>query len=178
MIAIVVAAMLLATASPVPAQPTVPVQPATVPIAGALVRPGAARDAAARGRLSRESITATDPDKRVSVYEGVRVADVLRDAGASVGDAVRGQVARAYVVVTASDRYSVVFSLAELQTAESRCAPIVADTRDGNPLGVDVGPLRIVAPCDLTHARWVRGVSSLSVVVVPGEPPAAGGMHH
>jgi hypothetical protein len=151
-------------ASPAPA----PAAAAPVPVTGDLVRPGFAFDAAARAALPRTSVSGTDPDASVATYDGVALADIVHAAGANVGDAVRGSAARAYVVVHASDGYVAVFSLAELRGAETRCTPILADARDGSALAAAVGPLRVVAPCDLTHARWVRGVVSLSVVVVPG----------
>src|SRR5450631_1509457 len=44
-------------------------------------------------------------------------------------------------------------------------APILAEARDGTPLPSKQGPVQIVAPCDLTHARWVRGVTQLTVIV-------------
>ncbi len=155
-------------ASPVTPPAAVP----AVPITGDLVRAGSVFDAAARSAVPRTSVSGTDPDASVATYDGVALADIVRAAGAKVGDAVRGSAARAYVVVHASDGYVAVFSLAELRGAENRCTPILADARDGMPLAAAVGPLRVVAPCDLTHARWVHGVVSLSIVVVPGTETA------
>jgi hypothetical protein len=152
------------TASPAPA----PLALAPVPVTGDLVRPGFVFDAAARAAVPRTSASGTDPDASVATYDGVALADIVHAAGANVGDAVRGSAARAYVAVHGSDGYVAMFSLAELRGAETRCTPILADARDGNALAAAVGPLRVVAPCDLTHARWVRGVVSLSIVVVPG----------
>ena len=139
-----------------------------VPVGGALVRPGTALDAAAWARLPHVRVKAADHDGKVGEFAGVRIADVLHDAGAPVGDAVRGEAARAYVLVSASDGYAAIFTLAELDTAEARCAPILADARDGAPLAGDAGPVRVVAPCDRTHARWVRGITNLTVVVASG----------
>jgi hypothetical protein len=63
------------------------------------------------------SATAVDHDGRSSKYEGIRLADVVRDAGAPVGDAVRGSAARAYILVSAADGYAAFFTLGELDTA-------------------------------------------------------------
>ena len=158
--AVTIAAVVAATPAAVPVPPA-------LPIAGDLVRPGYAFDVAARANATRLSVTVTDPDKSSAIYAGIPLAAILRAAGAPTGDAVRGSAARAFVVVLAADGYSAIFSLAELQSGEPRCTPILADARAGLPLGADTGPLRIVAPCDLTHARWVRGVTSLHVVVTP-----------
>ena len=142
-----------------------------IPIGGALVHAGATLDAAAWTRLTHVSANAVDHDGHAGAYEGVRVGDVLRDSGAPVGDAVRGSAARAYVVVSASDGYSAVFALAELETAEPRCAPLFAQTLDGAPLTAKVGPVQVIAPCDRTHARWVRNATAVTVVVPPAVAP-------
>ncbi len=166
---------LVAAVGAAPAPSPVAVPP--IPVTGDLVRPEFVFDTAARAAVPRTSVSGTDPDTSVATYDGVALADIVRAAGASVGDAVRGSAARAYVVVRGSDGYVAVFSLAELRGAETRCSPILADARDGNALAATVGPLRVVAPCDLTHARWVRGVVSLSIGVVPG-PETTMPNHH
>jgi hypothetical protein len=136
-----------------------------VPVSGALVRPGVVWDAAAMPGLSRVTVRAIDHDGSSAQYRGARVADIVHAAGVPVGGAVRGAAARAYVRVSATDGYAAIFSLAELQTTQAQCAPILAETRNGWALTAGVGPLRIVAPCDRTHARWVRGVTRLTVIV-------------
>ena len=136
-----------------------------VPVRGEFVHAGAALDGATWSRLQSTSVAATGHDQQTATYGGVRLADLLSDSGAPVGDQVRGKAARAYLVVGAADRYTAIFSLAELDPAEVRCAPILANSRDGLALGTDDGPLMVVAPCDRTHARWVRQVTGLTIVV-------------
>jgi hypothetical protein len=150
--------------SPAPSPAAVP----AIPVTGDLVRPGFVFDATARAAVPRTSVSGTDPDASVATYDGVALADIVHAAGANVGDAVRGAAALSYLAVRASDGYVAVFSLAELRGAETRCTPILADARAGSPLAAAVGPVRVVAPCDLTHARWVRGVVSLSILVTLG----------
>lgn len=162
MIATVVFAALVAAASPAP------VSLPAVPVTGTLARDRFSFDATARATAPRVAVAATDANRSVATFGGVALAEILREAGAPIGDAVRGPAARAFVIVHATDGYAAVFSLAETQNADARCAPILADTRDGGALDATSGPLRIVAPCDLTHARWVHGVASLEIVVVPG----------
>src|SRR5450755_2291976 len=156
-------ALLLAAAVATPGQPALP----AIPIGGAFVRSGAVFNAAELARLASATVRAIDHDGSTGEYRGARLADIVHAAGAPVGGAVRGKAARAFVSVSAADGYSAIFTLAELQTKAERCAPILADTRDGRRLGRDVGPLRIVAPCDSTHARWVREVTKLTVIVSP-----------
>lgn len=143
-----------------------------IPVGGAFVRPAAALDDAVWKRLPHVEAKAADHDGNVGSYGGVRLADLLRDAGAPVGAAVRGKAARAYVLVSAADEYSAIFTLAELQTRDTRCAPLLANSRDRVALRSDDGPIRVVAPCDRTHARWVRGVTKLTVIVTPGAESA------
>jgi hypothetical protein len=52
--------------------------------------------------------------------------------------------ARSYVVVRAADGYAAVFSLAELE----------------------IGPFRMLAPCDKTQARWAREVTGPRTVTI------------
>ncbi len=60
-----------------------------------------------------------------------------------------------------------------IETSEARCAPLLADARDRSPLPPHVGPVQVVAPCDRTHARWVRAVTELTIVVAGTSAPAA-----
>ena len=82
-----------------------------------------------------------------------------------IGDAIRGNAARAYVLVSAADGYAAILSLVELDAAGSRCAPLAASEADGAPLPGREGPVQIVAPCDGSHARWVRAVTKLTIVI-------------
>jgi hypothetical protein len=43
---------------------------------------------------------------------------------------------------------------------------VVADKRDGKPLDLREGPLRIVAPGDKRPARWARQVTTLRVIAL------------
>ena len=67
-----------------------------------------------------------------------------------------------YVVATGSDGYSVVLSLAEVDPAFHENQVIVADHRDGQPLGKN-GPLQLIVPGDKRPARWVHNLVSISL---------------
>ena len=121
----------------------------------------------ARGVGDRpQDVPAHDADARSgshsAVYEGVLVAEVLRRAGAPIGD-LRGNTLT-YVLASARDDHQVVFSLAELDPALARNTVIVADTVDGQDLGEDQRRLRIVVAGDQRPARSVRMLTQLSVV--------------
>ncbi len=103
---------------------------------------------------------------QTSVYEGVLVGDLLARAGAPVGPGMRGTDITAYVVATAADGYTVVFSLTELNPHFTDSNIIVADTVDGGPLPDGQGPLRLIAPKDKHGTRWARQLQRLEVVSV------------
>ncbi|MGD0051024.1 MAG: molybdopterin-dependent oxidoreductase [Vulcanimicrobiaceae bacterium] len=144
---------------------------ATISVGGAFVRAEtlSATDVA---HWPHVGVSVVEHDGTTAEYSGVPLAVVLHDAGAPTGDAVKGAAARSYVAVTGTDGYVATYSLAELDTTERRCTPLLADQRNGAPLAAALGAFRLVAPCDHVQARWVRNVASLTVVTLPGPAPA------
>ena len=69
------------------------------------------------------------------------------------------------MVVSAADGYKVVFSLAEIDPEFTTQTILLACEVDGKPLEKGDGPFRIVVPNDKKHARWIREVASIEVVV-------------
>jgi hypothetical protein len=66
-------------------------------------------------------------------YEGVRVSDLLAKAGVPLGEKLRGRALATSVVIQATDGYTVVFSIAELDPAMNDNRIILADTMNGKP---------------------------------------------
>jgi hypothetical protein len=91
------------------------------------------------------------------------VGEVLKRAGAKLGERLRGQAHAAYLLVEAADGYRVVFALPELDEAYTDRVVLLADHRDGRPMAPPEGPFRLVVPGEKKHARWVRMVGSLVV---------------
>ena len=60
----------------------------------------------------------------------------------------------------------VAFTLAELDPAVGARRVLLADALDGNPLGAEQGPWRLVVPDDKRPARWARQVKSVTLVVL------------
>ena len=79
------------------------------------------------------------------------------------GEAIRGKALANYVLAEAADGYCVVFALPEMDPAFTDLTFLLADRRDGQPLGEVDGKLRIVVPHEKRHARWVRQVVALSI---------------
>jgi DMSO/TMAO reductase YedYZ molybdopterin-dependent catalytic subunit len=109
-------------------------------------------------------IPARQDPKVMETWSGVPMIEILRRAGAPVGERLRGRNAAAYVLVVAQDGYRAVYALAEIDPAslpERRI--LVADTLDGKPLAGDFGNLRIANKGEARFARWVRQVVALEV---------------
>lgn len=142
-------------------------------ITGAAVTPSnfSATDLAQMPRLT---VDVQNPHNgQMEHYEGVRVSDLLAKVGAPLGDKLRGKAMATYVQAIASDGYSVVYSLAELDPAFHENQSIIADRLNGKPLDAKEGPFKAVIPGDKRPARWIRMLTELQVEnVAPANAPA------
>ena len=124
--------------------------------------------------LSPEELAAL-PHKSVSVYNahskanetysGVPLADLLSKVGVPLGESVRGKVFLTGVVASGVDGYGVLYSLAEVDPSIHTGDVIVADSVDGKKLEKD-GAFKMVSSEERRPARWVRNLTSISVVKV------------
>jgi len=115
-------------------------------------------------KLPHQTVQAADRGQEAASYEGVPLAELLKLAGAPLGDALKhGDAPTWYVVVEAKDGYRAVFALAEIDPAFTDRSILLADKKDGKALTGDEGPLRIVVPGEKRHARWVRQVIGLRI---------------
>jgi len=105
-------------------------------------------------------------ENKEETYEGVAAQALLRKAGVPQEGKLRGSAMATYVLAESADGYSVLYSLAELDSDFQDSEVIVADTMDGSPLGEKQGPFKMVAPHDKRPARWIRMLKSLTVVTV------------
>lgn len=95
-------------------------------------------------------------------YSGVLLTTLLAKVNAPMGRELRGESISCYVLATGTDGYSVVLSLAEIDPEFRAGQVIVADSRDGNPLGKS-GPYQLIVPDDKRPARWVHNLNSIAV---------------
>jgi len=118
--------------------------------------------------LPRTKITAKgEHDPQPRVYEGVLVRDLLAKAGVPSGMETHGHGMMLGVVATAAaDNYHVLFSLGEIDSGFGNAQILVADRVDGQPFDATHGPLRLIVAGDKFGARWVRMLTSLTVVAV------------
>jgi len=138
-------------------------QPATLTITGDIPTPLTlkAEDLAA---MPREKGTVNEQDGTTVEYEGVNLREVLKRAGAPLGNQLRGKALASYIVAKAHDGYQVVFTLGEIDAAFGNEQILVADKLDGKPLFGYQGPLRLTIPADKAGARSVRMLESIEVV--------------
>jgi hypothetical protein len=116
-------------------------------------------------KMPRETVSIPGPDGSKIVYEGVTLLEVLKKAGAPLGEKLRGKALASYVLAKARDGYQVAFTLGELDPQFGNESILVADKRDGKPLPADKqGPFRLVCPNDHEGARSVRMLETLEIV--------------
>lgn len=114
-------------------------------------------------KMPRHTVKAKDHKGTEAEFTGVALHDILKEAGVTTGEGLRGQKLALYLVVEASDGYRAVFSLPEIDPAFNDRTALLVDLRDGKALASSEGPLRIVVPGEKRHARWVRQVVTLRV---------------
>lgn len=115
-------------------------------------------------KMPRDTATVPDPKGNKVVYEGVKLRDVLKQAGAATGKDLRGKALSTYVLAKAHDGYQVMFSLGEIDEQFGNASILIADKRDGKPLEGNQGPFRLVCPNDKEGARSVRMLEAIEVV--------------
>jgi hypothetical protein len=120
--------------------------------------------------LPRRTVTVTEENGERATYSGVDLGLLLARNGAPQGSALRGQAVADYVLVHASDGYRAVFALVELDPRFTDKIVLLADQRNGAPIGPELGPFRIVVPDEKHQARWVRNVTDISVLTAPSNP--------
>jgi DMSO/TMAO reductase YedYZ molybdopterin-dependent catalytic subunit len=115
-------------------------------------------------KMPRETVSVEEQDGSKVEYEGVPLREILKGAGAPLGNQLRGKALTTYVLAKAHDGYQVLFAIGELDAAFGNEKILVADKRDGKPLFGYQGPFRLVCPNDKAGARSVRMLETIEVV--------------
>ena len=114
-------------------------------------------------KLPRHTALLQDHGKQIS-YEGALLHDVLVRGGFDFGNGLRGKQLSTYAAALASDGYQVVFALAEFDPTVMDSGIVVADKREGQPLGANEGLLRIIVPHDKRATRSLKMLQEIDVV--------------
>jgi DMSO/TMAO reductase YedYZ molybdopterin-dependent catalytic subunit len=115
-------------------------------------------------KMPRQTVDAKGHDGQPMRFAGVTLTEVLKAAGVPAAEKLRGAQLSKFLLVEAADGYRAVFALPELDPAFTDTVVLLADRRDGQPLAVDEGPLRLVVAHEKRQARWVRQVQVLKVL--------------
>lgn len=109
---------------------------------------------------------------KARVFEGPRLAYVLRAAGVPVGARMHGDPMMSYVTVTGADGFVALYALPELDDGFHEGPAILADAADGEKLSGKEAPFRLVMAGDRKPWRSVYAVARIAVVAAPKTPAA------
>lgn len=118
-----------------------------------------------------------DADGQRHEYEGPMLIDVLAKVDAPTGTALRGAALSNAILVKAADGYQVAFGLAEADPGTRANRMILADRADGQPLGKEDGPFKVVVEGDLRPARSARMVTAIEVITLGTPAPQKSHAH-
>ena len=116
-------------------------------------------------RAINDALAFLKPASRVVLLVGIP-ADQDEENAPQTGDMI-AHLKRHGVVAEAADGYRVLYALAEFDAAFTNAVILVADRRNGEALGAEDGPLRIVVPWEKRQARWARQLIALRVGRAP-----------
>lgn len=121
--------------------------------------------------LPRTSIT-LDHEGVQETYEGVAVSELLKRAEVTLSPEARGAQLGRYVIVTGSDGYAAVFSVAEVDPYFAERPALLVDQLNGQPVPAPRGPVRLAVPSDKHRRRWVGQVVRIEVRNALDKPTA------
>jgi len=98
-------------------------------------------------------------------YSGVVLSDLLAKVSVPQGENVRGKLFMTAIVAEGTDKYRVIYALAEVDPSIHTGDVIVADSMDGQKLSKD-GAFKLVSTEERRPARWVRNLAEISVIEV------------
>jgi hypothetical protein len=132
-----------------------------------MVLPPLTLTAAMFAGLPRRTVTVIEEKGDSVTYSGIDLGALLAKNGVPEGHALHGSAAADYVLVRAADGYRALFALPELDPAVTDKIVLLADLRNGAPLGPQLGPFRIVVPDEKRHLRWIHSAVEVDVVAAP-----------
>jgi hypothetical protein len=95
-------------------------------------------------------------------YSGPLLSDVLAKAGIVLTEKTEHPMLHQYVIATGTDKYWVLYSLAEVHPGLHKAKVIVAIARSGQPL-TTAGQFELINDLDVKPARWVHNVTTITL---------------
>ncbi len=99
-------------------------------------------------------------------FEGTDLRDVLRSAGVSPVDSLRGPQLRRIVLFVGADGYAAAIALSDLDPSIGGRRAILVDREEGAPLPANRAPRRVIVEGDARPSRWVQQVVRIEIVDV------------
>lgn len=96
-------------------------------------------------------------------YTGVLLWTLLERAVIKVSPGSKNDVMRHTIVVTGSDGYATVLSVAEIDPEFGGDRAIIAYSKDGQLLAAERGFARLILPADKSAGRAISGIASITV---------------
>lgn len=118
--------------------------------------------AADLAKLPRTSATVLEGDQ-VITYQGVALADILKQTGMPAGDQIKGKELTGIVIAKGKDGKRVAFTYAELDPAIGGAGVIVADQKAGQPIPAPQGPFHMVVATDRGNARFIDDLQEIQL---------------
>lgn len=113
--------------------------------------------------MPHQTVSLRGRDQQLHPYSGVLIQTLLAKAGATVGKALHGENLSKYLIAKCADGYTVLYSLAELDSSFTDKRVIIADASEGKPLPEAKGPLRLIVQGEKKPARSCFQVIELIV---------------
>ncbi|MES2458407.1 MAG: molybdopterin-dependent oxidoreductase [Bacteroidota bacterium] len=114
-------------------------------------------------KMDTVSVVSTDKANKAHRYSGVLLSDLLKKAGVTLGEELKGANLVKYLLVEASDNYKVVFALPEADPVFLERKIILANRMDGALLPEAIGPFQIIIEGEKKKARFVRQAIRITV---------------
>jgi hypothetical protein len=121
--------------------------------------------------MHQASVTVPYGDK--GTYSGAVIGDLLAEVGAPSDVRLHGPPVNQIVIVTGSDGFTTVLSLAETETSFRAEPVILANEENGKLLDPKQGPYRLVIGGELKPARSVWGVIEIELRPVNTNDPSS-----
>lgn len=116
------------------------------------------------GMYQHEAVVVSKDGER-HTFRGPLLRSILLAACPYIADMDKRQWTASAVKVTAEDGYMAMLAGMELDSTFQAKPVILAVERDGRAIEAHYGPFQLVVPGDLRHARNVRNVRSIEVMM-------------